>query len=227
MDQASDDLGVWMLHRQAPASPALPPDLHGKPVVIIAVAYAGPMAGAEKVVGPLRTFRKPLLDLVKARPYPEWQRAFDQAWGNGFHNEWVGHYLKRYDQSAMATMLDFVGKMPPPYSDVKLARLGGAFGRVGENDTAFGMRDSRYALVIQTRWQKAEETKLQMKWTRDFHAAMRPHGTGKVYCNFIGHEPDGRARDAYNDSSFARLGRLKAQLDPNNLFRMNVNIKPA
>jgi len=87
MDQASDDLCVWMLHRKAPASPALPSELHGKPVIIIAVSYAGPMGNADTVVAPLRTFRKPLLDLVKARPYTEWQRALDQAWGNGFYNE--------------------------------------------------------------------------------------------------------------------------------------------
>jgi len=226
MDQASDDLCVWMLHRKAPASPALPSELHGKPVIIIAVSYAGPMGNADTAVAPLRTFRKPLLDLVKARPYTEWQRALDQAWGNGFYNEWVGHYLKRYDKSAMVTMLDFIGRVPSPYSDVKLARMGGAIARVGENDTAFGMRDSRYALVIQARWQKPEETELQMRWTRDFHAAMRPHGTGKVYSNFVGHEPDARVQDAYNAASLKRLTSLKAQLDPKNLFRTNVNIKP-
>jgi FAD/FMN-containing dehydrogenase len=227
MDQAPDDLCVWMLHRKAPPSPALPAELHGRPVVIVAVTYAGPMGNAEKVVAPLRTFRKPLLDLVKPRPYPEWQRALDAPWGNGFHNEWVGHYLKKYDKSAMATMLDFISRVPSPYSDVKLARMGGAIGRVGENDTAFGMRDSRYALVIQARWENPEETDLQMKWTREFHAAMRAHGTGKVYSNFVGHEPEGRVEDAYNKTSYARLRALKAQLDPRNLFRMNVNIKPS
>jgi FAD/FMN-containing dehydrogenase len=227
MDQAPDDLCVWMLHRKAPPSPALPAELHGRPVVIIAVTYAGPMGNAEKVVAPLRTFRKPLLDLVMPRPYPEWQRAHDPPWGNGFHNEWVGHYLKKYDKAAMATMLDFISRVPSPYSDVKLARMGGAIGRVGENDTAFGMRDSRYALVIQARWEKPEETDLQMKWTREFHAAMRPHGSGKVYPNFVGHEPEGRVEDAYNKTSYARLRTLKAQLDPMNLFRMNVNIKPS
>jgi FAD/FMN-containing dehydrogenase len=110
---------------------------------------------------------------------------------------------------------------------VKLARMGGAIGRVGENDTAFGMRDSRYALVIQARWENPEETDLQMKWTREFHAAMRAHGTGKVYSNFVGHEREGRVEDAYNKASYARLRALKAQLDPKNLFRMNVNIKPS
>jgi FAD/FMN-containing dehydrogenase len=227
MDQAPDDLCVWMLHRKAPASPTLPPELHGRPVVIIAVAYSGPMGEAEKIVAPLRTFRKPLLDLVKVRPYPEWQRALDPAWQNGFHNEWVGHYLKTYDKTAIATMVDFISKVPSPYTDVKLVRMGGALARIGENDTAFGMRDSRYALAIQSRWNKPEETESQLKWTRDFHAAMRAHSTGKVYSNFIGHEPDGRVEDAYNKTSFARLRTLKAQLDPKNLFRMNVNIKPA
>jgi hypothetical protein len=71
---------------KAPASPALPKEMHGRPVVAIAVCYAGSDGAAGGVVGPVRQFGKPLIDLVKVRPYPEWQRALDGAWGNGLRN---------------------------------------------------------------------------------------------------------------------------------------------
>jgi FAD/FMN-containing dehydrogenase len=36
----------------------------------------------------------------------------------------------------------------------------------------------------------------------------------------------GRAREAYG-ANYGRLAQLKARYDPDNFFRMNVNVKPA
>ncbi len=115
----------------------------------------------------------------------------------------------------------------PPFSDVKLAHLGGAVARVGENDTAFGYRDSRYALVIQTRWKNQGEDSRHLAWTQQFFDAMKAHSTGKVYVNFVADEGEARVKDAYNARSLERLRVIKAKYDPGNLFRMNQNIRPA
>lgn len=227
MDDAPNDLNVWMLHRKAPRSPVLPNRIHGRGVIALAVTCTGRLDGAEQAVRPLRTFREPLVDLVKVRPYPEWQQALDGAWDDGFHNEWVGHYLDGYGSEAITTLQKFVRDVPSPHTDVKLARLGGAFSAVGDDDTAFGFRQSRYALVIQTRWKDPVDSERQLAWTRDFHAAMAVHANGKVYANFIGQEPASRCADAYTAASMSRLRDLKRQWDPNNLFRMNINIEPA
>ncbi|HME22130.1 MAG TPA: FAD-binding oxidoreductase [Acetobacteraceae bacterium] len=224
---ASDEMCVWLLMRKAPASPALPKELHGRPVVAIGLCYAGADEAGEQAVAPLRQFGKPLIDLVKTRPYPDWQRSLDGAWGNGFRNRWVGHYLPELTGAAAATLLENVAKVPSPFTDVKLATMGGAVARVGENDTAFSYRDSKYALVIQTRWKSPDEDKVQLAWTQDFFDAMKPYSTGKVYVNFIADEGEGRVADAYNPQSLARLRTIKAKYDPGNLFRMNQNIRPA
>jgi len=76
--------------QKAPASPKLPKSLHGRLVVGIAICYAGSMENAERVIKPVREFGQPLIELVKVRPYRAWQRAPDGAWGDGFHNEWMG-----------------------------------------------------------------------------------------------------------------------------------------
>ena len=226
MAHAPDELGLWLLMRKAPASPALPKEMHGRPVVAIAVCYAGSDGAAGEVVGPVRQFGKPLIDLVKVRPYPEWQRALDGAWGNGFRNRWVGHYLADLTDAVAETLLEHVSKVPSPFTDTKLATMGGAVARVGENDTACGFRDSKYALVIQARWKSAEEDAVQLAWTQNFFDAMRPHGTGKVCVNFIADEGDARVADAYNAQALARLQAIKAKYDPRNLFRLNQNIRP-
>jgi FAD/FMN-containing dehydrogenase len=224
---APDDVCVWLTMRKAPASPALPTELHGRPVATIAVCWAGALEAGEKHLKPLRQFGQPLIDLVKIRPYPDWQKALDPAWGNGFRNQWVGHYLPELTDAAAQTMLEYVSKVSSPFTDVKLATLGGAVARVGENDTAFGFRGSKYALVIQTRWKDPAESSQHLAWTQEFFDAMKPHSTGKVYVNFVADEGEKRVADAYNADTLKRLGKIKAKYDPGNLFRMNQNIRPA
>jgi hypothetical protein len=220
------ELTIWLLMRKAPASPALPVSMHGRLVAGIAVCWAGDIDAGEKIVKPLRECGRPLIDFIKARPYPDWQRSFDPIWGDGFRNEWMGHYLPELSDEALATLRENVEAVPSPNTDVKVAHLGGAVARVGEDDTAFSFRESKYALVIQARWKEAADNDTNLRWIRQFLNAMRPHSTGKVYVNFIANEGERRVADAYNENTFRRLREIKAKYDPANLFRMNQNIKP-
>ncbi len=223
---APRELTIWLLTRRAPASAALPKELHGRLVAGIAVCWAGEGDIGEKAIRPLREFGRPLIDSIKTRPYPDWQRAFDPIWGDGFRNQWMGHHLSELSDDVLATVLTHVTEVPSPHTDVKIACLGGAISGVGENDTAFSHRDSKYAMVIQTRWESAAEDGAQLGWTRSFFEAMQPHGTGKVYVNFIADEGEKRIADAYNKETFRRLREIKTKCDPTNLFRLNQNIKP-
>ena len=60
--------------------------------------------------------------------------------------------------------------------------------------------------------------------TRTFCDAMRPHVTGAAYLNFT---PEDRVRDGYGAAKYQRLVALKDRSDPDNLFRLNPNIKPS
>jgi len=51
-----------------------------------------------------------------------------------------------------------------------------------------------------------------------------PYFTGGVYINFITEVETNRVSAAYG-SSHDRLKKIKQEYDPNNLFRMNQNVK--
>jgi FAD/FMN-containing dehydrogenase len=57
---------------------------------------------------------------------------------------------------------------------------------------------------------------------------MGPHSTGGLYLNFpgLGEEKEALVKAGYG-ANYERLAALKAQYDPANLFRMNLNITPA
>jgi FAD/FMN-containing dehydrogenase len=224
---APDDVSVWLMMRKAPASAALPPAIHGRPVVAITVCYAGPSENGDRVVRQLRQFGRPLVDQIRVRSYADWQQSLDPAWGPGFGNQWLGHYLPEFSDASARTILEHVAKVSSPFTDVKLVTLGGAVGHVGEDETAFSYRTSKYALAIQTRWADVDQSAEHLAWSHAFFEAMKAHSSGKVYVNFMADEGPQRIKDAYEPHTFKRLQAIKAAYDPHNRFRMNQNIGPA
>jgi FAD/FMN-containing dehydrogenase len=61
---------------------------------------------------------------------------------------------------------------------------------------------------------------------RELALALAPFSTGGVYVNFLGIEGEASIRPAYGDANYERLARLKGAFDPQNLFRLNQNIRP-
>ena len=69
-----------------------------------------------------------------------------------------------------------------------------------------------------------DETRKVWNGMIDKHPALivRCH---QVYVNLLGVEGEERVKEAYG-KSYSRLVTLKNKYDPNNLFRLNQNIKP-
>src|SRR5262245_57178635 len=53
MAKAPDELNVWAVLRKAPPLPFLPPEVHGKDIIALAILYAGDPATGEALVAPL------------------------------------------------------------------------------------------------------------------------------------------------------------------------------
>ena len=100
--------------------------------------------------------------------------------------------------------------------------------RVGETDTAYGGRDTPFLFTAEVNWTDPAQSEEAIAWGRHAWDAIGPHSTGSVYLNFpgLGEEKEELVRAGYG-ANYERLAKLKAEYDPANLFRMNLNITPA
>jgi FAD/FMN-containing dehydrogenase len=222
-----DELTTVFNLRSAPALPLLPSELHGRPVAIIMVCYAGPIGEGEIILRPLQAFGSPLRDAVGARPYTDLQSMFDATVPHGWHYYWKSSELPRLSDGAIETLVEHAAVQTSPLSYCITFQLGGAMSRVREEETAFSQRDAAHNVNINGVWtEDDEESERHVEWTRRFHGALERYASDRVYVNFLGDEGASRLRSAYGDEKYERLAALKERWDPSNFLRHNQNIEP-
>lgn len=224
-EKMPDELNVWMVTRKAPPLPFLPPEVHGKEIVALAMCYAGDPAQGEKLIAPLRSFGKVLGEHVGVQPYVAWQQAFDPLLTKGSRNYWKSHNFSKLSEDAIDTIVDYAGKLPWPQCEIFIGTIGGQTERVAPDAMAYSSRDARYVMNVHGRWESAAEDEPGIAWAREFFAKSAPYASGGAYINFLTQEEADRIEFAYGPS-YRRLVDVKTKYDPTNFFRMNQNIKP-
>ena len=77
-----------------------------------------------------------------------------------------------------------------------------------------------------SQWDDPADSSDNMTWTRTLFDEMRPHVQQGVYVNNLGDEGTDRVRQAYG-MNYDRLTATKVAYDPDNVFRLNQNIRPS
>jgi FAD/FMN-containing dehydrogenase len=224
--EAPDELAIWYVMRKAPPLPFLPAEWHGKEILVFAACYSGDPAKGEKAVAPLRALGKPIADVIGKNPFVAWQAILDPLLAPGMRNYWKSHSFTTLSDGAIDVLIDFAHKLPSPDCEIAFAQLGGAINRVPASATAYPHRDLQYVVNIHTRWANAADDQKCIAWARGLFDALTPHATGGVYVNFMPEDEAQRVRAGAYGANYERLAQLKAKYDPDNLFRMNQNIRP-
>ena len=225
-DSAPDALTALFAFITAPPAPFVPDWLQGKPAVAIVVCYAGDAAKGERVVRPLKQWDPSGVDVVGPVPYTALQSMLDAGAPPGCLNYWKSGYLDSLTDAAIDTIVEHAERMGSPLAQVHLHHMGGAVARVQSDATAFAHRRSAFAVNLVAMWTDAAETDRYVGWARGFSDALQPHANGAMYVNFLGDEGEARVRAAYGEQTYAKLARIKGRYDPQNVFRLNQNIKP-
>ncbi len=154
------------------------------------------------------------------------QASADPLFQRGRRYYWKAQFLSRISDAAIDAMAEGYAGATSPLSLAVLQQVGGAIAQVDGAATAYANRDAADDCFPAAIWEDPAEDDRHIAWARGFWETMRPFATGGVYANNLGEEGEARVRAAYG-ANHARLAALKAKSDPENLFRLNQNIRPA
>jgi FAD/FMN-containing dehydrogenase len=227
MAEAPDALGGGLVLMSAPPLPVVPAEFHGRPAVGVLVMYDGdPERGAEHLA-PLRALA-PAVDLVQPMPYCALQTMLDPPGSSDARGYYRFSFIDELTDAAVDTIVAGAEVAPSPMSAILLQPMGGAFGRVGEMDTALGHRDADWGIQVLAVWLEPERDTSNRSWVRAVTDALAPWARPAGFPNFIAEAGDAEAvRRAYGAERYARLVAAKDRWDPRNVFRLNHNIQPS
>ncbi|GMQ81047.1 MAG: FAD-binding oxidoreductase [Rhodothermia bacterium] len=226
MAQAPDEAACYPVVFRVPPLPIFPEEYHGKSALSLVVYYSGELAAGEEVLRPLREFGDPILDSVQPMDFILMQQSFDEGLPAGQRYYSRAQYLTDLSDEVIDIFIEHTGALPGPFTIVFFDSIGGAVARIDPSATAFPHRNAAVSIHILAGWADSGDDLASISWVSAFHEALTPYSTGSVYVNTLSWGEESRIKSAYGQN-YERLSELKNKWDPENLFRMNQNIKPA
>jgi FAD/FMN-containing dehydrogenase len=222
-DAAPDELSTIANVMLAPPMPLLPEALHGSPVVMARMAYAGDVAAGERALAPFRALAEPIADLVRPMPYRELFPAEERRGIVAVSRPLFAGDVGTQQAEAIRRRL---GESSATLAACEIRVLGGAMARVPVEATAFAHRQSRIMINVAAIYDPSTSERAEhAAWVRGFSAELEDGDPG-AYAGLLGDEGDERVRAAYPGATWERLAAAKAAYDPDNVFRLNQNIAP-
>jgi hypothetical protein len=226
----SDDATAFLaIGLSAPPAPFVPEQHRLKPGHALLVAGFGSAAQHAAALAPIRQALTPLFEFVTPLPYVALQQLFNDSaiWGLLAYQKAL--YLDELSDEAIDVIARHLPRRTSPMSFCPTFPMNGAFRRIGDAESAFGgRRDVRYVVNIEALSADRAAYEADRAWARTLWDALRPHANGAGgYLNFLADTDAERVRASYGDAKYRRLARVKAEYDPDNVFRLNANIEPA
>jgi hypothetical protein len=200
---------------------------------VIGVTYLGDPAEGLRLLEPLKKLGTPLADRLVSATYLEAQGALVADAPVAAPSATAGApsytktgFLRSSSTELFNELVKRFGALPDSLNATVLwGQMGGAVGRVAPDASAFWNRHAEHDLLIGGSWADRAQDEPYIKALRGVWSGVEKFTEG-FYVNTEPGADDSRIRATYG-GNYARLRKLKSQYDPENLFRLNANIKPA
>jgi FAD/FMN-containing dehydrogenase len=227
IESAPRDVGGGLAFICAPPHEPVPPEVQGKPMVGVIVAYFGALEDADDVLRPMVEFGPPAMAMVQPMPYTALQLMLADGFPKGMPGYFKADLLDELSDDAIDTFIEMTAEPTSPLAQVLLQPLGGAITDVAPDATALPFRDAKWVYHALTIWTpEMAPNEVHIKYTKDLADAMRKYTRPGVFLNFVADEGNERVRSSYGPL-YDRLVAVKDRYDPTNLFRLNQNIPPS
>jgi len=225
---APRELNGFFAFLSVPPGPPFPEELHLRKVCGVVWCFVGSdeEAAAQAMKPLLDAVPAPLLHGPHAMPHAALQSAFDGVYPAGDQWYWRADFVKEIPDAAIEAHAKFGPAMPTWKSTMHLYPIDGAAHDASSSDTAWSYRDAQWATTYAGVDPDPANADAIREWTVDYFEALHPYSAGGAYVNMMMDEGQERVRASYRDN-YDRLARVKAEYDPDNVFHVNQNIRPA
>ena len=193
----------------------------------VSAGHCGHLPDGEAARKPLKAFGAPIVDTIGPIPYVQLNGMLDAAFPKGALNYWKSHFIDALGDAAIDSLIERFAACPSPMGLVLLEDFHGAATRVPVGETAYAMRSAGFNALFLSEWMDPSQTESCIRWARESYAAIQPFVGPRRYLNYLADDDttDAALAAAYGPN-LSRLRRIKSKYDPNNVFHLNVNIRP-
>jgi FAD/FMN-containing dehydrogenase len=225
MATAPDELMATFNLMRAIPEEDFPPGLGGGPVVGIGVTHSGEPGNVERDIAPLRSIAPAVSGSIESQDYVGVQTGSDEAmaWGHRVYTK--GAFSNELQPETLDALIAHLATVEGDES-VSIWAQGGAIGRLPEDAMAFTGRSARFEIDAEAFWDDPAEDARHMAWARRAMAIVEPDAATGQYVNSVSDVGGNAAQAVYGDAKQDRLVALKRAWDPDNVFRLNHNIRP-
>lgn len=199
----------------------------GRPYAAVSALHAGLPAAAERDLAELRAFGPPLVDSIEPKTHLATQVMQDEplAWGHRFSMK--SAFLASLPDEAVTEAVEHVARNPQgARGEVSFIAWGGAIADVPEDDTAFAGREAAVWAASEIVWDDPASDGAAREWGRTLITDYDRFAISGRYVNDVAETGSDVARSVYGDAKYERLVALKRAWDPDNVFRLNQNVRP-
>jgi hypothetical protein len=225
MPEAPDNLRWGFSLQIAREAKNIPPEVHGLPVASASALWVGDSDKGSRYIDQALTAAAHTAVKIEEMPFVRLQRLADSDFPHGRRYYTKSGYFEALEDRVIEMLIEALGTIPSRASEIELTYLGGAAGRVGPEETAFGSRDAPFVINILGNWSEPAEDAANVAWVRNLFAQLRPAMVPGAYVNFMSGDEQERVPEVYR-KQWDRLRAVKTIYDAKNFFRLNQNIPP-
>ena len=211
--------------RKGQPHPWMPPGLIGEPGLTSVVEWSGDVGRGMALLERLAAEIRPVARDIAPVPYLSIQTAGDEIFRHGLLTYVKAGFARELSPRLVDVLVERARSLGSDITQIELLGQGGAIGDVPVDATAYPHRGATWLVNVPASWTDPAETEREKAWVRDTFEAARPFLDGGSYSNFMDRDADDP--DAAYGSTLRRLRAVKTAWDPENVFHLNQNVRPA
>ncbi len=197
----------------------------GKPgFVLLALCYCGDPKNAERAMAAVKKLGKPMMGEIKSMDYVALQRSGDSDAPRATASYLKGGFTSEIKQKLINAILDGLQPHPGRSTQMIFQQAGGAIKRVPSDATAFAHRYAEHNMMATVGWKPGAPRDEHVRYIKSYWQTLAPYTYG-FYVNEAD-EDNAAITDKNYQGNYPRLLGIKRRYDPDNIFRLNANIRP-